>query len=47
MENRNRFPIEKFMQSLSEILSDKHGAKITITATPKDATADSVAKKAG
>jgi hypothetical protein len=41
----NRFPIEKLMQSLSEILSAKHGAKITLRTIPKDA-ADSAANKA-
>lgn len=45
----NRVPIDKLMQSLSEILSDKHGVKITLRAIPKDAavTAEDVTKKAG
>lgn len=31
MENtENRFPIEKFCETLALILSEKHGAKITV-----------------
>lgn len=41
----NKFPIDKLMQSLSEILSAKHGAKITLRAIPKDA-AESADKQA-
>lgn len=31
--------IDKLMKTLSEILSDKHGAKITLTAIPKEEVA--------
>lgn len=41
----NKFPVDKLMQTLSEILSDKHGAKITLRAIPKDTT-ESADKKA-
>ena len=38
-ENQQRevymIDINKFLQVLSEILSDKYGAQVTITATPK------------
>lgn len=30
------FDIERLMQVLSEILSDKYGCKVTLTAIPKD-----------
>ena len=40
MDNTNNgfsnFPIHKFMATLSEILSEKYGCKITITAIPKE-----------
>lgn len=42
----NDFPVDKLMQVLSEILSDKYGAKITLRAIPKDA-AENAPKKAG
>jgi hypothetical protein len=42
----NKIPIDKLMQTLSEILSDKHGAKITLRAIPKE-SAESAEKKAG
>lgn len=41
----NKLPVDKLMQTLSEILSDKYGAKITLRAILKDA-ADSADKKA-
>ena len=31
----NRINIDRMMKTLSEILSEKHGCKVTITATPK------------
>lgn len=31
-----RFPVDRFLETLSEILSEKHDAKITITAIPKE-----------
>ena len=33
------FDIPRLMQVLSEIFSDKYGCKITLTAIPKDMTA--------
>lgn len=30
------FDVERLMQVMSEILSDKYGVKITMTAVPKD-----------
>lgn len=42
----NKLSVDKLMQSLSEILSDKYGAKITLRAIPKDSD-DSAEKKAG
>lgn len=40
MSNTNNgfseFPIHKFMATLSEILSEKYGCKITIKAIPKE-----------
>lgn len=40
MDNKNNgfenFPIHKFMATLSDILSEKYGCKITIKAIPKD-----------
>lgn len=32
----NRLNIDRMMKTLSEILSEKHGCKVTITAVPKD-----------
>ena len=32
----NELNIDRFTKALSDILSRKHGAKITITATPKN-----------
>ena len=44
MENRQdqvagQISIDKFLKTLSEILSDKYGAKITLTAIPKEEVA--------
>ena len=58
MENKSNgfenFPIHKFMEVLSNILSEKYGCKITITAIPKEQyeqetkqKAEDSAKKAG
>lgn len=33
------FDIDRLMQVLSEILSDKYGCKVTLTAIPKDQVA--------
>lgn len=33
------FDVKKLMQVMSEILSDKYGMKITMTAVPKDQAA--------
>lgn len=32
----NRLNIDRMMKTLSEILSEKHGCKVTITAVPKE-----------
>ena len=32
----NRINIDVLMETLSDILSEKHGAKITVRAVPKD-----------
>ena len=42
----NKLNIEKLMATLSEILSEKHGCKITITAIPKDEKVEEATKKA-
>ena len=31
----NRLNVDRLMEALSDILSDKHGAKITFSASPK------------
>lgn len=43
----NRLNIDRMMKTLSEILSEKHGCKVTITAVPKDKTTEEPTKKAG
>ncbi len=42
----NKLNIDRMMRTLSEILSEKHGCKVTITATPKDNSAEETTKKA-
>ena len=42
----NQLNVEKLMQTLSEILSEKYGCKVTITATPKNEKTDDTTKKA-
>ena len=32
----NKLNMDRMMKTLSEILSEKHGCKVTITATPKE-----------
>ena len=32
----NKLNVDRMMQALSEILSEKHGCKVTITAIPKE-----------
>ena len=32
----NKINIDRLMKTLSEILSEKHGCKVTITAIPKE-----------
>lgn len=34
----NKLNIDRMMKTLSEILSEKYGCKVTITATPKEPT---------
>lgn len=37
MENKeNKLNVDKLMKVLSEILSEKYGCKVTLTAIPKD-----------
>lgn len=36
----NRLNIDKLMKTLSEILSEKYGCKVTITAIPKETNED-------
>jgi hypothetical protein len=36
MEHENRLNVDKLMSTLSEILSEKYGCKITMRAVPKD-----------
>lgn len=38
--------IDRMMKTLSEILSNKYGCKVTITATPKDKSAEETTQKA-
>ncbi len=42
----NRLNIDRMMKTLSEILSEKHGCKVTITAIPKDKTSEESTQKA-
>lgn len=34
----NKLNMDRFMKTLSDILSEKHGCKVTMTATPKEPT---------
>ena len=43
----NQLNIDRMMKTLSEILSEKHGCKVTITATPKNKNTEDSVKKAG
>lgn len=38
--------IDRMMDALSAILSNKYGCKVTLKATPKETAADHAAKKA-
>lgn len=42
----NKLNIDRMMKTLSEILSEKHGCKVTITATPKNRSSEEPAQKA-
>lgn len=42
----NRLNIDRMMKTLSEILSDKYGCKVTITATPKEKETEEPTQKA-
>lgn len=42
----NRLNIDRMMKTLSEILSEKHGCKVTITAIPKENKTEEAAQKA-
>ena len=43
----NKLNIDRMMKALSEILSEKHGCKVTITAIPKEKNTDGAVQKAG
>lgn len=43
----NQLNIDRFMKTLSEILSEKHGCKVTITATPKENRTEEPVRRAG
>lgn len=43
----NQLNIDRLMKTLSEILSEKHGCKVTITAVPKDRRTEEPTQKAG
>ena len=43
----NRLNIDRMMKTLSEILSEKYGCKVTITAIPKEEKAAEPTQKAG
>ena len=42
----NQLNIDRMMKALSEILSEKHGCKVTITATPKEKAHEEPVRKA-
>ena len=42
----NKLNIDRMMKTLSEILSEKHGCKVTITAIPKNKDTAESEKKA-
>lgn len=42
----NQFNVDKLMKVLSEILSEKYGCKVTITAIPKEKVAEEPVRKA-
>ena len=42
----NKLNIDRMMKTLSEILSEKHGCKVTITAIPKEKITDNQTQKA-
>ena len=43
----NQLNIDRLMKTLSEILSEKHGCKVTITAVPKEKATEEPVQKAG
>ena len=43
----NQLNIDRMMKALSEILSEKHGCKVTITAVPKEKRTEEPTQKAG
>ena len=42
----NKLNMDRFMKTLSEILSEKHGCKVTITAVPKEKKTEETTQKA-
>ena len=43
----DKLNMDRFMKTLSEILSEKYGCKVTITAIPKEKPTEEPVKKAG
>lgn len=42
----NRLNVDRLMKTLSEILSEKHGCKVTLTAIPKEQKTEEPTRKA-
>lgn len=42
----NKLNIDRFTKALSEILSEKYGCKVTITAIPKNSSSEETTKRA-
>lgn len=42
----DKLNVDRFLKTLSEILSEKYGCKVTITATPKDKSTEETTQKA-
>ena len=43
----NKLNIDRVVKALSEILSEKYGCKVTLTAVPKETKTEEPAQKAG
>jgi hypothetical protein len=42
----NKLNIDRMLKTLSEILTEKHGCKVTITAVPKETKTEETAQRA-